>query len=340
MALFLPVLGGAYDDGCIITITPIDDPEPCALDCVLAVDDEGNELCECAEPEPCLVEGDILFAPGDVVSEDECETCRCRADGQVVCEIRPDCGGETCEFNGDIYHVGDSFPAGDGCNECFCDEGGLVACTAMACCQGPDDPNCGGPGICEYNGEIFYEGEVFDADDGCNSCECWDGFVMCTEMACPVLCEDGEHHPGDQWTDDDGCNECFCDENGNVACTDRACPALCEYNGELYEPGESFEADDGCNTCFCGEDGNVACTEMACACDPATDPDCGGQVVCALYCEYGFKTDAAGNEFCECRETDQCIEIYAGPHADPNTGECTDFNSVCDIPNGWEPCVD
>ncbi len=37
---------------------------------------------------------------------------------------------------------------------------------------------------CEYNGWAYADGESFLSIDGCNTCSCSDGEVLCTEMAC------------------------------------------------------------------------------------------------------------------------------------------------------------
>ncbi len=43
---------------------------------------------------------------------------------------------------------------------------------------------------CEYAGWAYATGETFDAIDGCNTCACNDGVVVCTEMACEEPIED------------------------------------------------------------------------------------------------------------------------------------------------------
>ena len=39
-------------------------------------------------------------------------------------------------------------------------------------------------GSCVYDGTTYAEGSSFPATDGCNTCSCTDGMVVCTEMAC------------------------------------------------------------------------------------------------------------------------------------------------------------
>jgi len=122
-----------------------------------------------------------------------------------------------------------------------------IACTEMAC-----------PKTCE-DGHL--PGDAWDADDGCNTCECMpDLQIACTEMACPKTCEDG-HLPGDTWEAEDGCNACACSQDLQIACTAMICPETCEGG---YLPGESFPAGDGCNTCTCTDKLEIACTKMFC----------------------------------------------------------------------------
>lgn len=52
------------------------------------------------------------------------------------------------------------------------------------------------PQVCEYNGWAYSEGDTFESTDGCNTCSCSNGQVVCTEMACvesdPGTCTVGE----------------------------------------------------------------------------------------------------------------------------------------------------
>jgi hypothetical protein len=41
-------------------------------------------------------------------------------------------------------------------------------------------------GTCTYNSLVYHEGDSFPATDGCNTCSCSDGEVVCTLMACEV----------------------------------------------------------------------------------------------------------------------------------------------------------
>lgn len=355
-----PLFAAASQDGCDITIRPAEpDPAPptCDLECEYGFksDLEGNQYCECLEGDACIdiyapphenpetgecvqfgdvcnipsdweecsnegceVDGVVYPFGADVPTNEECTACRCRSDGEVVCEGTP-CVEPGCTVDGVTYRPGDSFLAPDGCNTCYCGEDGDWGCTEMDCLDG-----------CVHDGTNYEFGESFPAGDGCNTCSCMDnGEVACTLMACLDGCEyNGRfYEEGESFPADDGCNTCYCDAGGSIACTEMACIDGCNYNGTVYEPGESFPADDGCNTCFCDEDGGVSCTEIAC-----TD--------CLLACEYGFKQDSTGHQYCECREGDVCIDLAPAPHFDPNDedGQCIEFPSVCDIPNAFLPC--
>lgn len=47
------------------------------------------------------------------------------------------------------------------------------------------------PPRCEYNGWAYADKEIFDSSDGCNTCFCHTGEVICTQNECtedlPVL---------------------------------------------------------------------------------------------------------------------------------------------------------
>jgi len=43
---------------------------------------------------------------------------------------------------------------------------------------------------CEYDGQVFQDGDSFPSDDGCNGCSCDAGQVACTERDCVDPCEE------------------------------------------------------------------------------------------------------------------------------------------------------
>ncbi|KAL3869875.1 hypothetical protein ACJMK2_042502 [Sinanodonta woodiana] len=57
---------------------------------------------------------------------------------------------------------------------------------SQKCCSNGCGHTCQTPPAlpCIYNGKTYQTGEGFIADDGCNSCGCSDGRVMCTLMEC------------------------------------------------------------------------------------------------------------------------------------------------------------
>ena len=69
--------------------------------------------------------------------------------------------------------------------------------------------------MCEYGGWAYSDKEVFDSTDGCNTCFCHSGEVVCTQRDCNT----------------EGC----------------------EYEGNTYSIGQQFQIE--CNTCICGEEG-------------------------------------------------------------------------------------
>jgi hypothetical protein len=57
-----------------------------------------------------------------------------------------------------------------------------------ACDGGGDDgggDDAPGDGDCVYGNARYDDGDVFPADDGCNTCACTQGEVMCTLVSCP-----------------------------------------------------------------------------------------------------------------------------------------------------------
>ena len=181
--------------------------------------------------------------------------------------------------------------------------------------------------LCEYDGEMYAQGETFPSTDGCNTCTCMDnGLVACTLMACGCMVDDSFHLVGESFPADDGCNTCTCVAPGEVACTEMACG--CEYDGTWHAEGESFPATDGCNTCTCMAGGGVACTLMACGCLV------GGSFY--AYDEAHWSMDACNVCFCMPAGS-ACTKMYCPcqgdewfrDYASTDLTECADLSVEC-----------
>jgi len=168
-------------------------------------------------------------------------------------------------------------------------------------------------GTCTVDNAVYGDGDSFDATDGCNTCACNDGEIVCTNLACGEDCAYGDefYDNGESFDADDGCNTCSC-VDGNVVCTARACLSTCTVDGETYAEGATFPAEDGCNTCTCTE-GEVACTLMECVDGVACGGELGDTCTEDEYCAYqaGDLCGAAdATAFCQVRPT-VCTEEYA-----------------------------
>ena len=78
---------------------------------------------------------------------------------------------------------------------------------------------------CEYQGLNYRYGEIFPAEDGCNSCSCSnDGSITCTEMACgnPAQCSTASDCERNNL-------ETFC-EDGAWSCDLGACNYTCNID--------------------------------------------------------------------------------------------------------------
>ncbi|XP_062512712.1 uncharacterized protein LOC134188563 [Corticium candelabrum] len=118
---------------------------------------------------------------------------------------------------------------------CFCQSGMLLndlnECVSSDQCPGVGTTKPTIPvGGCTYNGRKYALGSEFPADDGCNTCNCIEGVVSCTEIACPpqgVCIYRGRTLPeGQKFLSDDGCNECHC-SGGSIGCTEAYCIPKC-----------------------------------------------------------------------------------------------------------------
>lgn len=174
--------------------------------------------------------GGNYYNPGDTwTASDGCNQCTCGGDLSVAC-TETDCA-PMCEYNGQYYAPGESWKP-DACNTCYCDQNGQSACTGAYC-----------PPECTYAGTTYQVGESFPALDGCNTCTCTDGGIVCTKVACS--CD-----PTTEWWRDyvsTSVNEC--------ALIDFACP----------ENTTGFQ-----NACGCGCEQDASCPQTI-DCQPPTD---------------------------------------------------------------------
>jgi hypothetical protein len=157
----------------------------------------------------------------------------------------------------------------------------------------------------------------------------------------PQTCEGryGAVQEGDSYPSEDGCNTCSC-TGGQIVCTARDCLDGCFYQGSFYEHFAQFPAGDDCNTCHCLEDGSVSCTMVLCgvcqdlerdyataladakSCDPNLANQCSKLVDEGLVCSCGaFVNPEKG----EAIATAQALQQeYAGGQCRGNVlcGEC------------------
>lgn len=199
--------------------------------------------------------------------------------------------------------------------------GGLLALVALGVlgawasgCTPAGDP------VCVLRGKLYPNGSApFAAEDGCNTCECAGGSLVCTRKACGTdACSlNGVHYPNGSRgiPAPDGCNECSC-AAGALACTEKAClpPTGCLVDGVVYGAGQTVPTKDICQVCRC-EGGVVTCLATPCA-PPRT---CGG--IAGFSCEDNEYCDYHQGEVGACRLPDAdgtcrvrpelCPQVYA-----------------------------
>lgn len=110
------------------------------------------------------------------------------------------------------------------------------------------DASARAPASCTVDGLTFPDGaqEIPDGD-GCNTCQCRDGRLFCTALACPV--ESGCRIGGKVYADGSNdvpdsksCNCCACEGGKVTRCSQSACglPASCRFQGFDYPHGGGF----------------------------------------------------------------------------------------------------
>ncbi|XP_037802320.1 kielin/chordin-like protein isoform X2 [Penaeus monodon] len=170
--------------------------------------------------------------------------------------------------------------------------------------------------------------------DDCNTCQCKEGFYVCTLIDCQEECIDGEVIQRD-------CNTCRC-RNGRFECTEKACLPVGAQRGVTLPPhftcapGSRWKVE--CNTCTCSETGLAACTLMACF---------GGKSLNAQQssdepvCDEGSRWKIDDCNWCKCiRGSPACSSRPCDNHqplARVDTEEDIPPGGVCTRGSAWKP---
>ena len=229
------------------------------------------------------------------------------------------------------------------CNTCTCTDEGTWACTDAAC-------------ECEA-------GDMREADDGCNTCSCFEGRWACTMRQCGDTCTLGQ-------IQSDDCSNCVCTDFGDGpvwACTLNECQCVegerrpaedgCNYctctDGQwecsllgcvVCTPGE-VQTDDGCNQCTCDGSGQWVCEDVCpeLVCDPGY-ADCDGDR--ANGCETNVQDDvmncgACGNYCAMVGAISACVAgVCTLDTCDAGYGDCNgDPDDGCEVPVGDGECA-
>lgn len=222
---------------------------------------------------------------------------------------------------------------------------------------------------CEYDGKSYQDGASFPSSDGCNSCACDAGEVVCTARACFIGCLHGgkTYQPGQQFPADDGCNTCSCAEGGQVSCTEKGCPSCRDWSeqyGALVREAGACDpaAPDSCSlrvaeglSCGCDTFVNPQAWDAAAARasqQAYRDAECGQDIVCgpcaviaSAYCSaegrcvaYTDPTDGVA-----CRVNAKVYPNGASGIQDPtscNLCVCDQGQLSCDDADCPKPCPD
>ncbi|XP_069085493.1 kielin/chordin-like protein [Pleurodeles waltl] len=287
--------------------------------------------CDCPLCQGCYFEG-TDYVDGDIFPSPKggCEQCRCQR-GEVACGPKtcskapclhptldpcrcPVCSD--CSFHGRDCRNGERFPdPDDRCRYCTCLNGD-VTCTPLTCppvsCRHPTTPPgeccpvC--TGRCDYNGQLYENGEVFLSPvDKCAKCTCLSEVVTCLRNPCAQQCThavpssfccptcDSCFFQGQEYANrqtftspSDACQRCSC-LSGNVLCTTLVCPQttcaspitkpgqccpecqVCLFQGKEYAEGSHvYLAPDACEKCSCLQ-GKIVCNPVLCDV-PCTHP--------------------------------------------------------------------
>lgn len=206
-------------------------------------------------------------------------------------------------------------------------------------CQGTEcqDP----PGEqCTLDGVTYDAGDSVPSPDGCNSCGCIDGEVVCTTADCPESqCTYGgsTYAFGTSFTALDGCNTCSCEQGNVISCTLMDCndePLNCTFGDVVIPSGEWISAGDGCNSCGC-DNGSWQCTTAACAVPCTSNDACADGEYCAFPEGYCGASSGSASGSAELPGADPAPGMAPSPW--PADGRCQlrpqgctlEYNPVC-----------
>lgn len=109
----------------------------------------------------------------------------------------------------------------------------LIACgsevsTTPTVDGGTDASSEAGGKSCLDGTTTHAHGTSWKCSDGCNSCNCNDGLVNSTTIACGCSDKTGFHIAGASWTCPDGCNTCTCNKDLTISSTLKDCAPLAD----------------------------------------------------------------------------------------------------------------
>ena len=310
--------------------------------CFNGVDDDGDGLIDCADPD----------CNGTCIDGNECTADSCDTSQQP--QVAPHCVHDPAPLNGMPCNDGNACTLTDTCQNGTCTGGSSVTCPLPDQCHmaGTCDP---GTGVCSNpakpNGTPCDDGNpntqndqcsggmcagVLSCDDGnvCNGIEIPDGHGGCLPGT-PLVCDDGNACNGTETCNPQtGCvagTPPNCDD-GN-ACTNDSCDTIlgcqhppipgcqsCNTNADC----DNHNACDGLETCVAGK------------CQAGTPPNCNDSNVCtADSCNPtgGCVNDPVPRNGFVCNDGDACTsgDVCSGGVCTGTLSGDTDGDGYCDI---------
>lgn len=202
--------------------------------------DDGQVACTdetCVDCQAISAEYGALMAQAKACTPGQPNQCTTRVNEGLTCGcdtfVNPTHYDEaTVRSVVDRFGAGSCNPQNGNCGPCS--PAVNATCSAAGVCVTDSDPT---EGIaCRVGGMTYQHGSVDIPDPfSCNTCECRDGRLSCTEIGCPTPCPDGRVAASScsACGPTDECLEietgCFpsCDDACTGTCVDGACVAVC-----------------------------------------------------------------------------------------------------------------